>query len=190
MLPPIHDRTKKMGDQKRGSHAFNRTPKILTRKEPVVGITAYRLEYRNEYLSEYLTTSPQSLNRSMKRSNKTSISLSDDELGILDAIANRHEISRSTVIRHFLLYHGMCGGDMPLTTRIIALPERQQDPVVAEIRRRTEDNNPARPQSFRRWVTDKFGEVNPDAVEAGTANLLKDLLHDHDNRRGSMSSMP
>ena len=123
----------------------------------------------------------------MKRSNKTSISLSDDELAILDAIAARQDISRSTVIRHFVLYHGMCGGDMPLTSKIIALPEKQQDPVIAEIRRRAEDNDPARPQSFRRWVEEKFGRADPATMDAGTNCLLMSLLDEHERNRSSQT---
>lgn len=115
----------------------------------------------------------------MKRINKTSISLTDDELGILDAIAIRLKQTRSDIIRHFILYHGMCGGDMPLTSKILALAEGPQDGIVAQIRKRAETDDPVRPQSFRQWVKDTLGNADQKTVENGTVILLDDLLNDY-----------
>jgi hypothetical protein len=115
----------------------------------------------------------------MKRNLKTSISLSEDELGILDSISRRLNLSRSEIVRHFILYHGMCGGDMPLTSKILKLAEKARDGVVAEIRRRAEENDPAQPQSFRKWVKETLGKADEKTVENGTMILLDDLLSSH-----------
>lgn len=112
----------------------------------------------------------------MKRSNRTSVSLSDDELGIFDAIARHRNLSRSEVLSHLLLYHGLCGGEMPLTSKILALPERDRARVVSEIRKRAENDDPAKPQSFRKWVKDTLGNDDPATVENGAGSLLMDLL--------------
>lgn len=119
----------------------------------------------------------------MKRINKTSISLSDDELGILDSIAKRLNISRSDVIRNFILYHGMCGGDMPLTSKILGLPDTRQARLISEIRERAEVDDPARPQSFRKWVKETLGSDDRKAVEQGVEKLLDSLLADYDKRK-------
>lgn len=114
----------------------------------------------------------------MKLIRKTSISLSDDEVAIADAIARRLNCSRSEVVRHLLLYHGLCGGDCPLTSKILRLAEPQRSDVIADIRRRAERDDPLRPQSFRQWVKDCLGEVTPASLEKGTESILRKLLDD------------
>lgn len=116
----------------------------------------------------------------MKRSNKTSISLSDDELAILDCLAARNNISRSTIVRHWVLYHAMCGGSMPLTSKILDLKERDQDQVISDIRKRAEADEPFRTQKFRQWVMEGSKGTDPDAVaDAAAGTLLQKLLNEH-----------
>ena len=112
----------------------------------------------------------------MKHDRKTSISLSEDELAILDATARRMELSRSEVIRHLILYSGMVGGDFPLTSKILALKPTDRERVIGEIRDRAESNNPAKPQSFRQWVKDTIGKDDEPALEKSGETLLKELL--------------
>lgn len=113
----------------------------------------------------------------MKRTQKLSVSLSADELGIINAIANRHNMSASEMVRHLLIYQGLVGGDMPLTTRILALPDAERARIVAEIRRRAESNNPIKPQSFRAWVKEILGRDDPATMERGADRLLGQLLN-------------
>jgi hypothetical protein len=115
----------------------------------------------------------------MKRDKRTSISLSEDELGILDATANRLKLTRSQVVANLVLYQGMCGGDFPLTSKILNLPEVSMASIVKEIRTRAENDDPARPQSFRQWVKDVFGRADTDTLEGGTKLLLADLLNEY-----------
>lgn len=112
----------------------------------------------------------------MKQCYKTSISLCEDELAILDAIAQRMDISRSEVVRHLVLYSGMVGGDFPLTSKILALQPRERQRVTQEIRQRAEKNNPAKPQSFRQWVMAALGKDDKPAMERTGETLLRELL--------------
>ncbi|WAC18803.1 ribbon-helix-helix protein, CopG family [Luteolibacter sp. SL250] len=112
----------------------------------------------------------------MKQNCKTSVALCEDEVAILDATARRLGISRSEVMRHLILYSGMVGGDFPLTSRILALPHKDRERVIGEIRTRAEAGNPAKPQSFRQWVKDTVGKADEAAVEKTGEALLKELL--------------
>lgn len=112
----------------------------------------------------------------MAKGIRISIFLPPDEVAIADAVANRLGISRSEVFRHLILYQGMCGGDFPLTSKIIGLPERDRDRIVAELRRNAEAGRPVKPQSFRQWVTEALGSDDPDAMERGVEVLLRKLM--------------
>lgn len=102
--------------------------------------------------------------------------MSDDEKAILDATACRLGVSRSKVFSHLVLYHGLCGGDFPLTSKIHGLPDADRDRVTAEIRRRCESNDPAKPQEFRQWVKDTLGKDDPATLERGSSALLRNLM--------------
>jgi len=112
----------------------------------------------------------------MSRGRRSSIFLSDDEWAIADATATRLNISRSEAIRHLLLYQGMCGGDFPLTSKILSQPAPDRDRLIAEIRRRCEENDPIKPQSFRRWVKDTLGADDAQTLDRGADALLRKLL--------------
>ncbi len=112
----------------------------------------------------------------MPEGRRCSIYLTDDEWAIADSTAKRMGISRSEVIRHLLLYQGMCGGSFPLTAKIIALPPADRDRLIAEIRRRAEAGDPIKPQSFREWVKEVLGTADPETVDRGTDALIKKLL--------------
>lgn len=112
----------------------------------------------------------------MSASTRVSIYLSDDEKAILDATADRLKISRSEVFRHLTLYHGLCGGDFPLTSKILALPPADRDRVTAEIRSRAEAQDPVKPQKFREWVKDVLGSDDASTLEKGANSLLSKLL--------------
>jgi len=112
----------------------------------------------------------------MKQNCKTSVALCEDELAILDATARRLKISRSEVMRHLILYSGMVGGDFPLTSKILALPHKDRQRVIGEIRTRAESDNPAKPQSFRQWVKEAIGKDDEAAVEKSGEVILKELL--------------
>lgn len=112
----------------------------------------------------------------MKRSQKTSLSMSEDELAIVDATARRLGISRSEVLRHLILYQGLCGGDFPLTRKILDLPKAKQQSVIAEIRVKAESDEPAKPQSFKQWVKETLGKDDASTLDKSTDSLLKSLL--------------
>ena len=112
----------------------------------------------------------------MPEGRRCSIYLTDDEWAIADATAKRMGISRSEVIRHLLLYQGMCGGSFPLTAKIIALSPADRDRLIAEIRRRSEAGDPIKPQSFREWVKEVLGTADPETVDRGADALIKKLL--------------
>lgn len=112
----------------------------------------------------------------MKRSHKTSISLSEDELAILDATASRLKISRSEVARHLIIYQGLCGGDFPLTSQILSLPESSQETVIAEIRQRAEAGLPIKPQAFKMWIQEVLGKVDPNTIRQCAGELLQKLI--------------
>lgn len=107
---------------------------------------------------------------------KPSISLSEDLLGIVDITADRMGISRSEVITHLILYHGLCGGDFPLTSKILALRPLDRDRIIQDVRARLESDNPAKPQSFRQWVKETLGQDDPATLERGADSLLRKLL--------------
>ncbi len=109
---------------------------------------------------------------------KPSFYLSEDELAILDATAERLGISRSEVARHLILYHGMCGGDFPLTSRILSLPVAERDRLIAGIRRKVQSGDPSRPGDFSQWVKEALANpsAGPREEEDGLDALLKRLL--------------
>ena len=112
----------------------------------------------------------------MPQGKRFSIYLTENEVAIADATAKRLQMSRSEVIRHLILYNGLCGGEFPLTSKILALPSAERDRIIAEIRSRAETDDPARPQKFRQWVKDTIGKSDPAAVEKGASDLLQSLL--------------
>lgn len=113
---------------------------------------------------------------SMSGFSRVSLYISNDEKRILDATASRLGMSRSEVIRHLALYHGLCGGDFPLTSKILSLAEKDRQRVIEEIRKRAESDDPAKPQSFRQWVKETLGSDDPDSIEKGVDSLLKKML--------------
>ncbi|WP_193211425.1 CopG family transcriptional regulator [Luteolibacter marinus] len=112
----------------------------------------------------------------MPAGKRFSIYLTEDEVAIADATAARLEMSRSEVIRHLILYQGMCGGDFPLTVKLLALPAADRDRLVAEIRRRTESRDPIKPQSFRAWVKETLGSDDQPTLDRGADTLIRKLL--------------
>lgn len=112
----------------------------------------------------------------MPEFSRVSLYISNDEKRILDATAERLGCSRSEVMRHLTLYHGLCGGDFPLTSKILALPPKDRDRVTAEIRARAESADPAKPQAFREWVKETLGNDDRDAMESGADALIRKLL--------------
>lgn len=107
---------------------------------------------------------------------KTSITLSDDEVGIVDATARRMGISRSEVMRHLILYQGLCGGDFPVTSKILGLAPKDYDRIVAEIRTRAESEDPIKPQSFREWVKEVLGRNDNAVLSLSGELLLKEMM--------------
>jgi hypothetical protein len=112
----------------------------------------------------------------VKLDNKTSLTLSGDEVAILDATASRMGVSRNEVMRHLILYQGLCGGEFPLTSRILGLPPKDRQRVVAEIRRKCEAGEFVKPQSFMIWVKETIGSDDAAAVSQGVDALLRKLL--------------
>lgn len=80
------------------------------------------------------------------------------------------------MIRHLLLYQGMCGGDMPLTTQILALPDALRDGIIAEIREAAEQGKPFKKQGFGQWIKDCLGSSSAAAQEKGAGMLIEQLL--------------
>ncbi|MCW1887675.1 hypothetical protein OKA04_23260 [Luteolibacter flavescens] len=111
----------------------------------------------------------------MKLNNKTSLTLSDHEVAILDITAARNGISRNEVMRHLIIYQGLCGGDFPLTARILGLPPKDRELVVAEIRRKAEAGEFVKPQSFRIWIKETIGTDDPAEMERGIDALIRKL---------------
>lgn len=118
----------------------------------------------------------------MSKGKRFSIYLTENEIAIADATAARLGVSRSEVIRHLILYNGLCGGDFPLTSRILALPQDDRERLIAEIRARAESNDPAKPQSFRQWVKDTLGSSDPAIMDQGADALLRSLLEQDGDR--------
>lgn len=107
---------------------------------------------------------------------KFSVSMTEDERDLADAIATRLGINRSKVFRHLILYQGLCGGDMPLTSKILDLPEPQRTRVIAEILKRARMDDPPKPQSFALWVKETLGKADAEAMDKGGEILLKELI--------------
>jgi len=101
--------------------------------------------------------------------------MSRDEVGILDAIADRLGMSRSQVIRNLIIYQGLCGSEMPLTRSILSLDEPDRDRVIAEIRERAESDDTATPLAFKRWVQEALGDISPEKTENGIESVFKKL---------------
>lgn len=100
----------------------------------------------------------------------------DEEKLILDSTASRLGISRSEVIRHLVIYQGLCGGEFPITKRILELPVGQRKRVMAEIAAKTAANDPVKPQAFRQWAKEVMGNDDSDTLEIGAERLIQDLL--------------
>lgn len=112
----------------------------------------------------------------MKKTRKTSVSVTEDVLGIWDAICARKGASRSEVLEHLLIFAGLTGGDFPLTTKILGLPELDRDRIIEEIRRKSECGEPARPQAFKQWMKEAIGKDDPESIQRGVEALLRNLL--------------
>jgi hypothetical protein len=67
----------------------------------------------------------------------------------LTPTASRLHISRPEVMRHLVLYHGLCGGDFPLTFKILALPATDRERIIEQLRVSAESGDPIKPQQFR-----------------------------------------
>lgn len=114
----------------------------------------------------------------MKQSIKTSVALTEDEVGILDATANRLGMSRSEVMRHLIIFQGLAGGDFPLTRKILNQPEADRIKAVAKIRRSAEKGEFIKPAVFKAYMADAFGSAEPAVTEAGLDAVVKKLLED------------
>lgn len=114
----------------------------------------------------------------MSQGRRFSIYLTDDQVRIADAIATRQEMSRSEVIQHLVIYQGLCGGDFPLTRKILNQRPTDRDRLIREIRERNESNNPPKPQAFREWVKETLGSADKESMEKGSESLLERLLSD------------
>jgi len=112
----------------------------------------------------------------MAEFSRISLYLSNDEKRILDATASRLNISRSEVMRHLVLYHGLCGGDFPLTSKILALPAVDRERIIEQLRIRAESGDPIKPQQFREWVKETLGTSDDDTVAGGADALIRKLL--------------
>lgn len=126
----------------------------------------------------------------MKLNVKTSITLSTDESAILNATASRLGISRNEVMRHLILYQGMCGGDFPLTTQILALPPPSRLKVIGEIRRRCERGESAKVQAFREWIKEVLGDADEATIQKGTHAILQKLLNTRPGAEEKESQAP
>jgi hypothetical protein len=104
------------------------------------------------------------------------IYLSAEEAGILDAISKRKKLSRSSVMRNLLVYQGLCGGDMPLTRKILGLPDRDRKKVLTEIKEKAEKNDPSIPQKWSEMVKDALGSADDVSQEKGADAILQKLL--------------
>jgi len=112
----------------------------------------------------------------MAEFSRISLYLSNDEKRILDATASRLRISRSEVMRHLVLYHGLCGGDFPLTARLLALPPADRERVIEQLRIRAESSDPPKPQQFREWIKETLGDAEAETVSNGADALIRKLL--------------
>lgn len=112
----------------------------------------------------------------MKQTHKTSLSLTEDEFAILDATANRLGISRNEVMRHLILFQGMSGGDLPLTTKILALRDADRTKVVHAIREKCESGEFAKPAVFKSYMAEAFGDADPKVIDAGMSAVVDKLL--------------
>lgn len=107
---------------------------------------------------------------------KCSISAPEEVWEIADSIATRLEMSRSEVIHHLVVYAGIVGGDFPLTREILSRPEKEKSALLAEVKRRAEDNDPAKPQSFMKAIREAAGRDDQAAQRKAVGNLIEDLL--------------
>lgn len=107
---------------------------------------------------------------------KPSFSLADELIAILDISAERMKISRSEVVANLILYHGLCGGDFPLTSKILALPSKDRQRLLGDVLDRMRSDDPPKPQEFRRWVKEVLGTSDPETIEKGSDALLRALL--------------
>ena len=111
---------------------------------------------------------------------KPSFSLADDLIEILDISADRMGISRSEVVANLVLYHGLCGGDFPLTSKILALPSVDRQRLLGDVLERFKSDDPPKPQEFRKWVKEVLGKADQETIEKGADALIRALLHsDH-----------
>lgn len=112
----------------------------------------------------------------MSRPKRITLYLDEHEAAIADATAKRLGMSRSQVIRHLIVYQGLCGGSFPLTRRILDLPHDERQRVMKEIVQRTESNDPPKPQRFREWVKETLGKLESNNLSRGADALLQSLV--------------
>jgi len=99
----------------------------------------------------------------MKLSRKITLNMTESEHEILEITAARNgNISVNTVMRHLIVYQGFCGGSFPLTTRVLALPPEKRRMVEEKILERLKSDEALKPQSFKAWLQESFGRVDPD----------------------------
>ncbi len=112
----------------------------------------------------------------MKLTDKRTIHLTEYEGKILDLVAKRKGISANTVLRHLVIYHGLVGGDFPLTDEILGLPPAKRRDAEMEILDRLARDECLKPQSFKMWIREIFGKIDPDTMAMGAKSFVRDLL--------------
>ena len=111
----------------------------------------------------------------MAQGRRYSIYMHDSLWELADIMAAKKNISRSKVFEHLIAYSGLCGGDWPLTERILSLPPNDRDRILDEIKRKAEAGEFVKPQSFKLWVQEALGSDDPATMARGVEALLNKL---------------
>jgi hypothetical protein len=112
----------------------------------------------------------------MNEPKRFTIYLSQEEIEILDAISKHKSMSRSSVMRNLLVYQGLCGGEMPLTRKILNLSDDRRKKVLGEIRDKTIANDSSIPQKWHQMVKEVLGSSDTMTQDAAADAILKRLL--------------
>lgn len=112
----------------------------------------------------------------MKLSSRSTLHTTEFEREILKLTAERNGISENDVMRHLIIYQGLCGGSFPLTTQILALPPAKRRAVEEKIFQRLKANEELKPQSFKQWLQESLGKIDPEAERRGADAFIKELL--------------
>jgi hypothetical protein len=114
----------------------------------------------------------------MSKAQRFSVYLSAEEIQIVDLLATEEGVNRTTMFRHWLLYHGMCQGPLSVTKKLLAKPDHEKELLIKQVLECVVKKQPILPHKFKKWTAETQGNCDPAALDNAAEILLRKLLEE------------